>query len=65
MAEVEDEWVDIMEQSRRLFLQVPLAGAPGNHDEYARVYGYPQLETNFNEHFNVPPGNDAITAGSY
>ncbi|UUX32902.1 metallophosphoesterase [Fundicoccus culcitae] len=65
VAEVEDEWIDIMEQSRDSFLQVPLAVAPGNHDEYALVYGDPQVETKFNEHINVPAANDAITGGSY
>ena len=64
-AEVEDEWVDIMEQSKESFLQVPLAVAPGNHDEYALVYGDPVVETKFNEHINVPAANDAITGGSY
>lgn len=58
VAEVEDEWVDIMEQSRESFLQVALTVAPGNHDEYALFYGDSQLETKFKEHINVPAEKD-------
>ncbi|MBZ6528221.1 metallophosphoesterase family protein [Aerococcaceae bacterium DSM 111021] len=65
VAEVEDEWVDILEQSKESLLQVPFAVAPGNHDEYSLVYGDPQLTTKFNEHINVPTENDAVNGGSY
>lgn len=65
VAEVEDEWVDILEQSKDTILQVPFVVAPGNHDEYALNYGDPQLTTKFNEHVNVPANNDAIDGGSY
>ncbi|MBA5728781.1 metallophosphoesterase family protein [Aerococcaceae bacterium INB8] len=65
VAEVEDEWIDILEQSKESILQVPFAVAAGNHDEYALSYGDPQLTTKFNEHINVPAENDAVDGGSY
>ena len=64
-AEVEDEWVDIMEQSKESFLKVPVVGVAGNHDEYALLYGDDPLIEKFNEHMNVPAENDAIDGGSY
>lgn len=64
-AEVEDEWVDLFEQSRPYFMQSAMAVASGNHDEYALNYGDDQLTEKFNEHVNVPVTNDKIDGGSY
>ncbi|GEK89576.1 Calcineurin-like phosphoesterase [Alkalibacterium putridalgicola] len=64
-AEVEDEWVDIFSKSQRLWMQQPLAVAPGNHDEHALHEGTPLQIDAFNAHFNVPVTNDAIDGGSY
>lgn len=65
VAEVEDEWIDIYEQSKESWMQAPVAVSAGNHDEYALVYGDPVVTTKFNEHVNVPAANDAIDGGSY
>lgn len=64
IAEVEDEWVDIFEKSKESWLQLPLAVAPGNHDEYSLNFGEPVTEK-FNEHINVPVTNNQINGGSY
>ena len=64
-AEVEDEWVDLFEQSRPYFMQAAMAVASGNHDEYALNYGDEPLTEKFNEHVNVPAANDEIDGGSY
>ena len=64
-AEVEDEWVDIMEQSKESFLKMPVVPTAGNHDEYALMYGSDPLVEKFNDHMNVPAENDAIDGGSY
>lgn len=67
-AEVEDEWMDIMEQTKETHLNFPFVSAAGNHDEYSLgVFGeYPDSDiTQFNEHVNVPAANDAISGGSY
>lgn len=65
VAEVEDEWVDLYEQSRPYFMQTAMAVAPGNHDEYALDYGDEPLTEKFNEHANVPVTNEAVSGGSY
>lgn len=65
IAEVEDEWVDIFEQSRPHFMDTAMAVAPGNHDEYALNYGDEPFTEKFNEHINVPVTNDAVDGGSY
>ncbi|WP_411843315.1 metallophosphoesterase [Salinicoccus sp. HZC-1] len=65
VAEVEDEWVDLYEQSRPYFMQTAMAVAPGNHDEYALNYGDDPLTEKFNEHANIPVTNEAVSGGSY
>lgn len=65
IAEVEDEWVDIFEQSRPYFMQSAMAVAPGNHDEYALDWNDDPVTEKFNEHLNVPVTNDAVDGGSY
>lgn len=65
VAEVEDEWVDLFEQSRPYFMQAAMSVAPGNHDEYALNYGDDPLTEKFNEHINVPVTNDKVDGGSY
>ena len=64
-AEVEDEWVDIFQQSQPYWMSAPMAVAPGNHDEYALEYDDDPVTEKFNEHFNVPAENDAVSGGSY
>lgn len=64
IAEVEDEWVDIFEQSKESWMKLPLAVAPGNHDEYTLNSDEPVTEK-FNEHINVPVTNGKISGGSY
>src|SRR5699024_5267093 len=64
-AEVEDEWVDLFEQSRPYFMQAAMAVASGNHDEYALNYGDETLTEKFNEHVNISAANDNIDGGSY
>ncbi|WP_084172063.1 purple acid phosphatase family protein [Atopococcus tabaci] len=64
-AEVEDEWVDLFEQSEDAWMQQPLAVAAGNHDEYALKYGDDPLTEKFNEHLNVPVTNEKVSGGSY
>ena len=67
-AEVEDEWVDIMDQSMDTFLNYAAVSVAGNHDEYTLAqygeYPDPDIEQ-FNEHVNVAAENDAINGGSY
>lgn len=68
IAEVEDEWIDIIEQSKETFSQYAVASVAGNHDEYTMGrYGeyLPPIVGKFNEHINVPVENDAISGGSY
>lgn len=65
IAEIEDEWVDIFEQSRPYFMQAAMAVAPGNHDEYALDWDDEPFTEKFNEHFNVPVTNGAVDGGSY
>src|SRR5699024_2522076 len=65
VAEMEDEWVDLYEQSRPYFMQTAMAVAPGNHDEYALDDGDDPLTEKFNEHANVPVTNGAVSGGSY
>lgn len=64
-AEVEDEWVDLFEQSRKSFMSAPMAVSAGNHDEYTLDYDAEPLPEKFNEHINVPVTNDSIEGGSY
>ncbi|ANQ65438.1 serine/threonine protein phosphatase [Staphylococcus equorum] len=64
-AEVEDEWKDLYKQSRPSFMSLPVAAAPGNHDEYALNEEDEKLLNKFNEHMNVPKENDAVNGGSY
>ena len=64
-AEVEDEWKDLYKQSRPSFMSLPVAVAPGNHDEYALNEEDEKLLNKFNEHMNVPKENDAVNGGSY
>lgn len=67
-AQVEDEWVDIINKSAESFKQFPLASVAGNHDEYSMgMYGeyLPPVVEKFNEHVNVGTANDAISGGSY
>lgn len=68
IAEVEDEWVDIMDQSMDTFLNYATVSVAGNHDEYTLAqygeYPDPDIEQ-FNEHVNVAAENDAISGGSY
>lgn len=65
IAEVEDEWKDLYEQSRPSFLSLPVVAAPGNHDEYALNEDDEKLLNSFNDHVNVPKENDAVDGGSY
>src|SRR5699024_4388122 len=48
VAEVEDEWVDIFEQSKPYFMQSAMAVAPGNHDEYALDWNDDPVTEKFN-----------------
>ncbi|KRG08615.1 purple acid phosphatase family protein [Staphylococcus sp. NAM3COL9] len=64
-AEVEDEWKDLYKQSRPSFMSLPVASAPGNHDEYALNEEDEKLLNKFNEHMNVPKENDSVNGGSY
>lgn len=63
IAEVEDEWVDLFEQSRESLLRTTLAPVAGNHDEYA-LNRNERFTHKFNEHFNVP-AEGPIDGGSY
>src|SRR5699024_4113056 len=65
VAEVEDEWVDLYEQSRPYFMQAAMVVAPGNHDENALDDSDDPLTEKFNEHANVPVTNEAVSGGSY
>lgn len=64
-AEVEDEWLDLYEQSRPSFMSLPVATAAGNHDEYALSEEDGKLLDSFNKHVNVPKENNAVNGGSY
>lgn len=68
IAQVEDEWVDNLDMSRELNMNLPHAYTPGNHDEYNLNYvrgSEPVDATAFNEHTNVPVTNNAVNGGSY
>lgn len=75
---VEDEWIELLQESRSSLLRTILAPASGNHDEYGSATKKYNPETkeyekiydeadiySFNEHFNVTTENDAIDGGSY
>ncbi|MEB6201201.1 metallophosphoesterase family protein [Mammaliicoccus fleurettii] len=64
-AQIEDEWRDLYDQSRPSFMSLPIASAPGNHDEYALSEEDEKLLTTYNDHVNVPKENDAVNGGSY
>ncbi len=63
IAEVEDEWRDLMNQSQKGFLQMSLAVVPGNHDEYG-LNAKELFPQKFNEHFNLDNAGP-IDGGSY
>ena len=63
IAEVEDEWVDLFEQSKESLLGTTIAPVAGNHDEYA-LNRNERFTHKFNEHFNVP-AEGPIDGGSY
>ena len=67
-AQVEDEWVDVLDQSRDSHLVLPHAFVAGNHDESNLPYmsGLRSADkTAFNDHTNGHITNDAIHGGSY
>lgn len=64
IAEVEDEWVDLLEKSQKSILSRPWAPTAGNHDEYGLNYNELFPET-YNNHFNVPAAQGKIDGGSY
>ena len=64
ISESEDEWVDILEQSKKSLMSKMLVPASGNHDELSFDDGYSRPK-DFNRHFNVPVTNNAIDGGSY
>ncbi|PTJ32418.1 metallophosphoesterase family protein, partial [Staphylococcus simulans] len=64
-AEIEDEGLDLYDQSRPSFMSLTVASAPGNHDEYALSEDDEKLLTKYNEHVNVPKENNAVNGGSY
>ena len=64
-AQVEDEWLDLYEQSRPSFMSLPIATAAGNHDEYALNEEDDKLLNAYNNHVNVPKENNAVNGGSY
>lgn len=53
VAEVEDEWKDLFEQSRSSFLRTTLVPVPGNHDEYG-LDTKERFPHKYTDHFNVP-----------
>lgn len=61
IAEVEDEWVDLLKQSQESILSTPWAPTSGNHDEYGLNYNelFPE---SFNTHFNVPAAQGKMMA---
>lgn len=63
IAEVEDEWVDLLGKSQESLLKTSLVPVAGNHDEYAIANGI-IFPTKFNEHFNVASAGK-IDGGSY
>lgn len=63
IAQVEDEWVDLFEQSKESFMKTTLMPVAGNHDEYGLSYDERFIHK-FNQHFNVP-AEGPIDGGSY
>lgn len=63
IAEVEDEWVDLMAQSQAEFLKMSLVPVPGNHDEFG-LNRKDVFINKFNEHFNVDKAGP-VDGGSY
>lgn len=63
IAEAEDEWLDLMNQSQKGFLQMSLAIVPGNHYEYG-LNSKELFPQKFNEHFNLDNAGP-IDGGSY
>lgn len=63
IAEVEDEWVDLMTQSQQYLLKMSFVPVPGNHDEYG-LNKKELFPNKFNEHFNVANAGK-IDGGSY
>lgn len=63
LAEAEDEWVDLMNQSQKGLLKMSLVPVAGNHDEF--TINRDELMLNkFNDHFNVD-SIGKIDGGSY
>lgn len=63
IAEVEDEWVDLMAQSQKYLLNMSLVPVPGNHDEYG-LNRKDLFPNKFSEHFNVASAGKT-DGGSY
>lgn len=63
IAQSEDEWVDLLEKSKKSLLNTTLVAASGNHDEYG-FRSSNRFPYKFNEHLNVPVDN-GIDGGSY
>lgn len=67
VAEIEDEWVDLMDQSQASFLSTVLVPTSGNHDEYTYDSrdrkSATEVVTKFTDHFNVPFQKDGIMGG--
>ena len=63
IAEVEDEWVDLFEQSKESFMKTTMAPVAGNHDEYGLSYDERFLYK-FTDHFNVP-SEGPVDGGTY
>lgn len=64
-AQVEDEWVDNLDMSRKQNMNLPHAYVAGNHDEYNVKWKKGLDLTAFNEHTNTPVTNNKISGGSY
>jgi hypothetical protein len=63
IAEVEDEWVDLFDNSRASFMKTTLAPVSGNHDEYG-LSREERFTQKWNDHFNVPAAGP-VDGGSY
>ncbi len=63
IAQSEDEWVDLLEKSKKSLLNTTLVAASGNYDEYG-FSSSNRFPLKFNEHLNVP-SNHGIDGGSY
>lgn len=60
---IEDEWLDLLEQSKSSYLNMPQIFISGNHDT-----GYGQAEqktSRFRGHTNTPAANGADNSGTY